>query len=75
VSDLTVRSGSTYSNSDGNLHDVVKVIAHNRYNWITYDYDVALLQVRISFNVLMYNKMICDNQLHLMLLLYKTQFF
>jgi len=79
VSSYTVRSGSTFSNSGGTIHNVSRIVIHPNYNRITLDFDVALLQVCISFNVSIYNVICitycCDNQLYLTLLLCKMHFF
>jgi len=66
-----VRSGSTYTNSGGTLHSATSVITHENVNYQSWDYDIALVQVCISFNVSMYNEILvcisscCDNQLYL----------
>ena len=52
VSSNSVMSGSTYSNSGGTVHIVTKVIVHEDVNFHTWDYDIALLQVCISFRVI-----------------------
>jgi len=67
---MSVRSGSTNSNSGGTLHSATRVIVHESYNSSIRDYDVALIQVCVLFIVSIYNEMCitycCDNQLHLM---------
>jgi hypothetical protein len=76
---MSVRAGSTYYGSGGTIHNATRVIIHERYNDSNYDYDVALVQVCISFNVSIYNEMCitycCDNPLYLTPLLCKMQFF
>jgi len=79
VSAYTLRSGSTNHNSGGTLHNVSQRIIHPSYNSRTLDFDIALLQVCISFNVSIYNEMCitycCDNKLYLTALLCKMQLF
>jgi hypothetical protein len=45
ASRLSLRAGSTYSNSGGTIHQVSQVIRHGSYNEDTIDYDIALLRV------------------------------
>jgi hypothetical protein len=71
-----VKAGSTYSNSGGTLHSAKSVIKHEGFSPYNFDYDVALVQVCISFNGSIYNeKYSCDNLLYLTLLPCKMQFF
>ncbi|GFG33054.1 hypothetical protein Cfor_00060, partial [Coptotermes formosanus] len=49
VSSISVRSGSTYSNSGGTIHSATKVTVHGSYNSDTQDYDVAIVQVSPAF--------------------------
>ena len=49
-------SGSTSSNSGGTIHSVERIIVHESYNDNTKDYDVAIVQVSISFNVSIYSE-------------------
>jgi hypothetical protein len=79
VSSISVRSGSNYSTSGGTIHAATSVIINENINFTNWDYDIALVQVSISFNVSIYREMCitycCDNQLYLTLLLCKMQFF
>jgi len=63
-----VRAGSTYSNTGGTIHTVTRIIVNANYNSNTIDYDVAVMQVCISFNVSIHIAMCityrCDNQLY-----------
>ena len=69
-------AGSTYSTFGGTHHSATRVIIHESYNPSNLDYDVALVQVCISFNVWIYNeKYCCDNVLYLTLLFFKIRFF
>jgi hypothetical protein len=52
-----VRSGSTYSNSGGTIHSATRIIIHDLVNYTTQDYDVALIEVCITFNVSIYSEM------------------
>ena len=74
-----MRSGSSNSSSGGTLHSVTRVIIHENNNGFDWDFDVAVMQVSISFNVSIYNEMCityyCDNLPYLTLLLCKMQFF
>jgi len=54
--DYTVRSGSTDYLTGGTLHTITRMIIHEKYNWRNLDYDVALVEVCISFNASIYNK-------------------
>ena len=75
--DFIVMSGSAYPTSGGTIHSVRSFIAHE--NAFITDYDVAVVEVSISFNVSIYSEMCithcCDNQLYLTLLLCEAQFF
>jgi hypothetical protein len=51
-----VRSGSTYFNTGGTIHSATRIIIHENVNYTTNDYDVALIEVCISLNVSIYNK-------------------
>jgi len=68
-----VRSGSTLSNSVGTLHIAISVSTYEKFNNSNSDYDVALLEFCIAFNVSIDNEMCitycCGNQLYLTLLL------
>jgi hypothetical protein len=48
-------AGSIYSDIGGNTHRPEKIIVHENYNSNTHDYDVAVVQVSISFNVSIHN--------------------
>lgn len=48
-SSMSVRSGSTNSNSGGTLHSATRVIVHESYNSSIRDYDFALIQVSPAF--------------------------
>ena len=71
-----MRVGSTYSNTGGTIHTVTRIVVNANYNSNTTDYDVAVLQVCIYFNVSIHNEMCityrCDNQLYLALPLCNT---
>jgi hypothetical protein len=60
-----VRVGSTFSSTGGVIHNAARIITHPNYNTRTLDFDIALVQVCISFNVSIYNEMsithCCDN--------------
>lgn len=43
--DLSIRAGSNYTNKDGELYKVNKIIIHPEYNEQTYDSDLALLRL------------------------------
>jgi len=77
-SDFVMSSDSNNPTSGGTIHSVTNIIVHERFNSSNWDYDVALVQVRITFNVTIYNEMCiiycCGNQLYLTLLLCKMQF-
>ncbi|KDR22111.1 Trypsin-1 [Zootermopsis nevadensis] len=51
ASRLSLRAGSTYSNSGGTVHQVSQVIRHASYNEDTIDYDIALLKVSSAFSL------------------------
>jgi hypothetical protein len=63
----TVRAGSSNYLTGGTVHTPTRTIVHEKYSWRTYDYNVALVEVCISFNASIYNKIsityCCDNQL------------
>ncbi|KAJ4432547.1 hypothetical protein ANN_21170 [Periplaneta americana] len=44
ASSLTLRAGSTYSNTGGTVHQVSQAIRHGSYNANTLDYDIAVLK-------------------------------
>lgn len=48
---LTVRSGSTMSDSGGFVHQVTEAILHPNYNRSNEDYDVALFGVDPAFEM------------------------
>ena len=76
---FVVTSGSNYPNSGGTIYGVTNIIVHERFNTSNWDYDVALVQVCIYYNVTIHNEMCimycCDNLLYLTLLLCKMQLF
>jgi len=47
LSSISVRSGSTYSNSGGTLHSATNIIIHENYDFS--EYDVAVVQVSPAF--------------------------
>lgn len=50
AADITVRAGSTNKNKDGQLRNVKQIIVHEQYTpTISYDYDVALLELTEPF--------------------------
>jgi len=52
VAPFSVRSGSTYADSGGNIYSVTKIILrHASNNGNTTDNDVAVVQVSIYLNV------------------------
>jgi hypothetical protein len=64
-----VLAGSSYPTSGGNIHSVRSLIVYENDYFL--EYDIALMEVSISFNVSIYSEMCitycCDNQLYLML--------
>lgn len=72
-------SGSTYSSFGGIIHSVTKIIVHENYDNNIPDYNVAVVQVRIFFNISIIMRCALrtsiDNQLYLSLLPCKMQFF
>lgn len=48
---LTVRVGATTNYEGGDIHTVAKVISHPKYNVVTFDFDVALLQLEKSIAI------------------------
>ncbi|XP_069685332.1 trypsin beta-like [Periplaneta americana] len=50
ASSLTLRAGSTYSNTGGTVHQVSQAIRHGSYNANTLDYDIAVLKVSSAFS-------------------------
>jgi hypothetical protein len=55
VNHLSLRAGSTYSNSGGTIHSVAQAIKHKSYNAISMDYDIGVLRVCIDEGTLMYH--------------------
>jgi trypsin len=50
LSSITVRSGSTYSNSSGTIHNATNVLIDEKYENFTEAFGVALLEVDPPFN-------------------------
>ncbi|XP_026462780.1 trypsin-7-like, partial [Ctenocephalides felis] len=46
TNDLTIRTGSSYHNSNGNVYEVTDIVLHPKFNIRTFDYDVALVKVK-----------------------------
>jgi hypothetical protein len=55
ISDLSLRAGSTYSNSGGTIHSVTQAIKHGSYNARSLDYDICVLKVCIDEGTWTYN--------------------
>lgn len=53
---LSVLVGATKNFEGGDVHNVAVAKIHPRYNPITYDYDVALLQLNTSIRIDDYTK-------------------
>ncbi|KAJ9595090.1 hypothetical protein L9F63_013616 [Diploptera punctata] len=51
ASTLTLRAGSTYSNSGGTIHQVSQATRHASYSSSTLDYDIAVLRVSSAFSL------------------------
>jgi len=43
------RAGSSFTGSGGTVHPAAEIISHPLYDYITYDFDVAV--VRVSDNI------------------------
>lgn len=56
LNSITVRSGSTFSNSGGTIHNATTILIDEKYDSNTEDFGVALVQVCISFNESIYNE-------------------
>ena len=48
---FSVRAGFSYSNTGGSIHSATRITVHANYNSNNQDYDVAIVQVSIPFNV------------------------
>jgi len=46
-----VRAGGNSPYAGGTLYGVARIIKHQNFNVYTFDYDIALVQVCISFSV------------------------
>ncbi|KAJ9587184.1 hypothetical protein L9F63_019293, partial [Diploptera punctata] len=51
ASTLTLRAGSTYSNSGGTVYQVSQATRHGSYSSSTLDYDIAVLRVSSAFSL------------------------
>ncbi|KAJ9591595.1 hypothetical protein L9F63_001866 [Diploptera punctata] len=51
ASTLTLRAGSTYSNSGGTIYQVSQATRHGSYSSSTLDYDIAVLRVSSAFSL------------------------
>ncbi|KAF7395125.1 hypothetical protein HZH66_008299 [Vespula vulgaris] len=49
IHDVQVRSGSSYEDEGGIIHNVTKITVHENYNPDTNDYDIAVLKVNPPF--------------------------
>lgn len=49
--DLSIRAGSNYTNKDGEVYKVNKILIHPEYNEKTFDSDLALLRVSENITV------------------------
>ncbi|XP_043503363.1 trypsin-4-like [Polistes fuscatus] len=49
INDSTVRSGSSYRDKGGVIHNVVKVINHKKFDSNTNNYDIAILKIHPPF--------------------------
>ncbi|KAF7276378.1 hypothetical protein GWI33_007241, partial [Rhynchophorus ferrugineus] len=48
VSQITIRVGSSYRTSGGQIVNVKKITSHTSFSSVTYDYDVAVVELASS---------------------------
>ncbi|PSN43589.1 hypothetical protein C0J52_15968, partial [Blattella germanica] len=46
---ITIRAGTTIRESDGYVHKATRIVTHPNFDYLTYDYDVGLIQVATPF--------------------------